>query len=168
MIAELEEQEERMVRNVGIALDFSASSKNALKWAIDNLVRDGDCVIIIIVQPKGSEQAAHVKLLWTETGSPLIPYLEFKDKKVQKDYGIAADTDVLLLLDHLNLQKDVTVHAKVYWGDPSEKICDAATKIPLHALVMGSRGQGAIKRALLGSVSNYAVNHADCPVTVVK
>jgi nucleotide-binding universal stress UspA family protein len=31
---------------------------------------------------------------------------------------------------------------------------------------MGSRGRGGIKRALLGSVSDYVVRNARCPVVV--
>ena len=40
-------------------------------------------------------------------------------------------------------------------------------------IVVGARGMGAVKRALmsfigLGSVSDYVVGHAQCPVAVVK
>jgi nucleotide-binding universal stress UspA family protein len=36
------------------------------------------------------------------------------------------------------------------------------------ALVMGSRGLGAFKRAFLGSVSDYIVHHSEVPVIIVK
>lgn len=35
-------------------------------------------------------------------------------------------------------------------------------------LVVGSHGFGAIGRVVLGSVSNHCVNHASCPVLVVR
>eukprot|EP01135_Chromosphaera_perkinsii_P003895 Nk52_evm12s261 gene=Nk52_evmTU12s261 len=39
---------------------------------------------------------------------------------------------------------------------------------PTSVLVMGSRGLGSIKRAFLGSVSDYCVKHCKCPVMVIK
>ncbi|KAF3556416.1 hypothetical protein F2Q69_00010234 [Brassica cretica] len=38
----------------------------------------------------------------------------------------------------------------------------------LYILVVGSHGYGAIKRAVLGSVSDYCAHHAHCSVMIVK
>jgi nucleotide-binding universal stress UspA family protein len=35
-------------------------------------------------------------------------------------------------------------------------------------IVMGSRGQGRLRRALVGSVSDSVIRHAHCPVTIVR
>ncbi|OEL36594.1 hypothetical protein BAE44_0002388, partial [Dichanthelium oligosanthes] len=42
-------------------------------------------------------------------------------------------------------------------GDPRDVICDAADKLGVDLLVMGSHGYGFIQRAFLGSVSNHCV-----------
>jgi nucleotide-binding universal stress UspA family protein len=41
-------------------------------------------------------------------------------------------------------------------------------KLGADVLVMGSHGYGLFKRALLGSVSDYCVRNANCPVLIVK
>ena len=53
-------------------------------------------------------------------------------------------------------------------GGPREQILELAEKHNIDFIVMGSRGMGTVKRMLLGSVSNYVVNHAHCNVLVVK
>ncbi|KMT08321.1 hypothetical protein BVRB_6g141450 isoform B [Beta vulgaris subsp. vulgaris] len=53
-------------------------------------------------------------------------------------------------------------------GNPKDAICDAVQKYHCQLLVLGSHGRGAVGRAFLGSVSNYCVNHAKCPVLVVR
>lgn len=153
-------------RTIGIGMDYSTTSKSALKWAIDNLIETGDTVVVILVLSPKSDPAN--KKLFADTGSPLIPLVEFKEVGVCRKYGITPDTELFNLLDTLCMTKRVNVVAKVYWGDPREKLCEAVNYLKLDSLVVGSRGLGAIKRVLLGSVSSHVVQNATCPVTVVK
>jgi nucleotide-binding universal stress UspA family protein len=53
-------------------------------------------------------------------------------------------------------------------GRADEEIVILAEEIGAGLIVMGSRGQGRIRRALLGSVSDAVVRHAHCPVTIVR
>jgi nucleotide-binding universal stress UspA family protein len=53
-------------------------------------------------------------------------------------------------------------------GRADEEIVELAEKIGTGLIVMGSRGHGRLKRALLGSVSDAVVRHAHCPVTIVR
>jgi nucleotide-binding universal stress UspA family protein len=62
----------------------------------------------------------------------------------------------------------VTVEPSVAQGDPGAVLCDRATDLGADVVVVGSRGRGAIRRALLGSVSTYVVHNAPCPVLVVR
>jgi nucleotide-binding universal stress UspA family protein len=53
-------------------------------------------------------------------------------------------------------------------GGVSQEIVALAEEIGVGLVVMGSRGQGGIRRALMGSVSESVVRHAHCPVMVVR
>ncbi|KAK9139180.1 hypothetical protein Scep_008861 [Stephania cephalantha] len=206
-------------RRVGVAVDFSPCSHKALKWAVENVVRDGDHLIIVTVRPEGNYEEGEAQL-WATTGSRIlsasislgfisfgcfcffdldcaiceigvwsvsirasktgftflscsismafVPLSEFCDPVVMKKYGVKPDPETLDILTTVARQKEIVVVVKIYWGDPREKICEAIDNIPLSCLVIGSRGLGKLKRALLGSVSAHVVNTASCPVTVVK
>ena len=53
-------------------------------------------------------------------------------------------------------------------GKPDEEIVSQAEELGAGLIVIGSRGLGGIRRALMGSVSDSVVRHAHCPVLVVR
>jgi nucleotide-binding universal stress UspA family protein len=53
-------------------------------------------------------------------------------------------------------------------GKADEEIVELADSLGIGLVVMGSRGRGRIRRALMGSVSDSVVRHAHCPVTIVR
>ncbi len=53
-------------------------------------------------------------------------------------------------------------------GSPAVTILDFEKQLKADLIVMGSRGLGLVKGVLLGSVSQYIVEQATCPVLVVK
>ncbi len=53
-------------------------------------------------------------------------------------------------------------------GRADDEIVALAEQIDAGLVVMGSRGLGGIRRALMGSVSDSVVRHAHCPVLVVR
>jgi nucleotide-binding universal stress UspA family protein len=56
----------------------------------------------------------------------------------------------------------------VAWGEPGEAIVAAARRQRCGRIVMGTRGMGATRNLLLGSVANKVVHGAKVPVTLVK
>ncbi|XP_062202791.1 universal stress protein PHOS34-like [Phragmites australis] len=57
---------------------------------------------------------------------------------------------------------------EVVEGDARNVLCEAVERHHAEMLVVGSHGYGAIKRAVLGSVSDYCAHHAHCTVMIVK
>ena len=61
--------------------------------------------------------------------------------------------------------RDVAVTLHVSEGPPAQALLDRADGADL--LVVGSRGRGAMRSAVLGSVALHCATHAPCPVVVV-
>ncbi|WP_328908378.1 universal stress protein [Streptomyces sp. NBC_00234] len=58
------------------------------------------------------------------------------------------------------------VHESLVRGNPAQALVDAAEGADM--LVVGSRGRGGFRRALLGSVSQQAALHAPCPTVIIR
>nr|POF26921.1 hypothetical protein CFP56_37694 [Quercus suber] len=71
--------------------------------AADNLMEEGDCIILIHVQPPKSDHTW--KELFKDTGSPLVPLEEFREINFLKQYGLTNDPEVLEVLDALSKTK---------------------------------------------------------------
>lgn len=63
---------------------------------------------------------------------------------------------------------EVHAHVRVEIGVPGETILDVAEEEESDLIVMGCRGFGTFRSLFLGSVSSYVLQHAGCPVLVVK
>ena len=58
------------------------------------------------------------------------------------------------------------VHGRL--GRPDAEIVGLADELGAGLIVLGSRGLGPLRRALMGSVSDSVVRHAHCAVLVVR
>jgi nucleotide-binding universal stress UspA family protein len=59
------------------------------------------------------------------------------------------------------------VERRVEFGPPAERLARVAEEEDAELIVVGSRGRGALRAALLGSVSTELIGIAPCPVLVV-
>jgi nucleotide-binding universal stress UspA family protein len=65
-------------------------------------------------------------------------------------------------------EEGVDVSFLVWTGDPGDVIVEAAEAEHAHMVLVGSHGRGPVGRLLLGSVSEFVVRNAPCPVLVVR
>lgn len=62
----------------------------------------------------------------------------------------------------------VTYECEVAKGDPAHTIIDISERFGCDLIVMGARGQSALRSAMLGSVSNEVLHASAVPVMIAK
>lgn len=65
-------------------------------------------------------------------------------------------------------ERGIESQALLVEGATAEKILDQAHRLSADCIVIGSRGHGALRRALLGSVSEAVLHGSEVPVLIVK
>ena len=96
------------------------------------------------------------------SGAPLAVQVEEATREAQRQ---AADEAVEATVEAL---APIEAEGRVDFGPPGPVLCDLAEELGVDVVVVGSRGRGGLRRALLGSVSDHVVRHAPCPVLVVR
>ena len=132
---------------VVVGVDGSASSRQALDWAVDEATRRH--LPLHVVCAWQSDYAA-------ETVAPLVPSIE-DDCRAVVEAAAAYARAVSAGLDVTT----ATVHAQ------AASALIAASR-SADTVVIGSRGVGAVTEALLGSTSMQLAAYASCPVVVVR
>jgi nucleotide-binding universal stress UspA family protein len=136
-----------------VGVDGSSSSRAALRWAVRQATLTGDMVDAVM--------AWHVP-------TPMQGYAwapMYVDEAADLDEGTRKALDAVIS-DEVEPTARHLVTGRVVNGHPAEVLLDAATGADL--LVVGSRGHGTFADALLGSVGQYCVHHAHCPVLIMR
>lgn len=141
--------EEISGRRIVVGVDGSSPSKRALRWALRQAELTGARLEVVY--------AWHIPATdgWT-------PMFDLTQNLTKAGEQIAADTIAEIAGD----RPPVIVHAEVVEGNTAAVLLKAAEGADL--LVVGCRGHGGFVGALLGSVSQHCVQHATCPVVVVR
>ncbi|KAL3827828.1 hypothetical protein ACJIZ3_016630 [Penstemon smallii] len=152
---------EKSVMIVGI--DDSEHSYYALEWTLQHFFSpspgNNSAFKLVIVHAKPSA-ATTVGLIGPGAGE-VVPYVDMDLKKIA--------ARVLEKAKEICSAKSVEdVILEVVEGDARNVLCEAVEKHHASVLVVGSHGYGALKRAVLGSVSDYCAHHAHCSVMIVK
>ncbi|GAB2277926.1 Universal stress protein phos34 [Dionaea muscipula] len=159
-------------RKIAIAVDLSDESAYAVKWAVDHYLRPGDAVVLLHVRPTSVLYGADwgsVDL--SSSAAAAAEGLEESHQKLEDDFDAFTTSKATDLAQPLS---DAQVPYKIHIvkdHDMKERLCLEVERLGFNAVIMGSRGFGASKRAShggLGSVSDYCVRHCVCPVVVVR
>jgi nucleotide-binding universal stress UspA family protein len=95
-----------------------------------------------------------------------------EEPQVQEDLQRTSEQRARELLDaeveKLRSVGGTVAQAHLREGGPAQEIVGLAEEVGAGLIVMGSRGFGGIRRALMGNISDSVVRHAHCPVMVVR
>ncbi|MFD8410969.1 universal stress protein [Streptomyces sp. NPDC059650] len=132
-----------------VGLDGSPSSHAALRWAVRYAGLVGGHVVAVTA--------------WEVPGSASwsAPAVDATFDEEQAERSLVEEVRTVLGEDGASL-----VHERLVHGHPAEVLVAEAEGA--EVLVVGSRGRGGFRRALLGSVSQQVALHAPCPVTIVR
>ncbi|KAB2624270.1 universal stress protein A-like protein [Pyrus ussuriensis x Pyrus communis] len=148
-------------KRVMVAIDESECSHYALMWVLDNL-KDSITKSPLIIFTAQTPSAGNV-IFSASLGSARQEFVNSSQENHRKfALGLLEKAKEICANHGVNAETVTEV------GDPKAAICDAVQKHNINLLILGERGLGKIKRAILGSVSNYCVQNAKCPVLVVK
>lgn len=140
-----------------IAIDASEEAKEAFDWYMENINKpDHNLLLLHCAEPPfvASQQAMYMSgELWEQ----MLAQEKVKVKELEESFAKTMK------------QKHVAGKIKaIFGGKPGEIICHTANEEKATMIVMGTRGLGKIRRTILGSVSDYVVHHAHCPVVVCR
>ncbi|ORY52039.1 adenine nucleotide alpha hydrolases-like protein [Rhizoclosmatium globosum] len=132
-------------RIICVAIDGSDDGNKAFYWALDHLVKPSTGIInklaLLTCTPLNSSESVKQEC-----------------QTLLKNY--------MALVRVANL--DVPLRAILLRGDVRTQLCDIADELKADVFVIGTRGLGALKRAVLGSVSDYVSKHCECAVIIAK
>jgi nucleotide-binding universal stress UspA family protein len=143
-----------------IGTDGSDDAIAAATRALPLLAAPDTVTVVCITEPSGLETAG----LESGFGGGIASPEEIENEQAAA-HRHATDAVARTVAE---LGTPATVEQRVEVGDPGSMLCVLAEEIGADLVVVGSRGRGAIRRALMGSVSTYVVNNAPCPVVVVR
>ncbi len=90
------------------------------------------------------------------------------DPEVLDRARAAAGAHALASAERLLKAVGINFDREVATGDPAHTLIDIAERFGCDAIVMGSRGTGGRRHALLGAVAHEVLHAAALPVTIIK
>ncbi len=143
------------MRKILAPIDGSECSLNAAKYAI-KVAKDENadlfCIHVIASVPYG----------YASSPPAIDQYFRDIEEKVQSWFDKVRDMTMNEGIPELKTETFVDVKSVI------GSIIDYAINRDVDLIVIGTRGRTGLKRFLMGSVANGVVQHAHCPVLLVR
>jgi nucleotide-binding universal stress UspA family protein len=136
-----------------LPVDGSEASLEAVRQAL-RMVRDGLQASLVLAN--------------VQEPATLYEMLRAHDAEVIEQVSAQAGMHLLEPAQALLREAGVPYEIEVASGDPAHTLIDILENFGCDLVVMGARGQGTLRSAMLGSVSHEVLHAAPVPVMVVK
>jgi nucleotide-binding universal stress UspA family protein len=148
-----------------LAIDGSSEAELATRTAVDlGQKTDSELHVIHVVD------VASIPVLYPDATDP--QGVELPDPILEEELERRSEQQGREVLDEeverVRSAGGTVVQAHLMMGERAREIVHLAEDLGAGLIVMGSRGRGGMRRALMGSVSDSVVRHAHCPVLVVR
>ena len=136
-----------------LAVDGSALSLDAVRFA---------------VRMAGAGLRCEVVLVNVQEPANLYELIVAHNPEVIERVSSEAGMHLLQAAQELLRAAGIDYENEVGKGDPAHTIVDIAERFACDMIVMGARGNSALRSALMGSVSNEVLHASAVPVMIVK
>jgi nucleotide-binding universal stress UspA family protein len=143
-----------------LATDGSREAQLAARTAVDLASSTNSELHVVTVVPGNPDPAYHVHeaSLSYETYEQALEAVKGEAQKVLNEQ-----------VQKIEEAEGTVKEAHLRIGERRDQaIVHLAEELGAGLIVLGSRGLGGVRRALMGSVSDSVVRHAHCPVMVVR
>jgi len=152
------EEDDFTFERILVPIDFSEHSKKTVSCAMKLASRDNALV-----------QLLHVFQISDYVITPFARRKQQADQvKSQIDAAEQEARESLAAFEQQFLNRGIRVEAYIRVGYPFDEIVAMADHFNVDLIVIGSHGYSGITRLLVGSTAERVVEHAACPVLVVK
>jgi nucleotide-binding universal stress UspA family protein len=148
-----------------LATDGSSEAQSATQTAVDlGQKTDSELHVVHVLDIAPSNK------LYPDAIDP--EGVELPDPLLEEELELSFEQRGRELLDaeveRVHSAGGAVAQAHLMLGEAAREIVHLAEDVGAGLIIMGSRGRGGIRRALMGSVSDSVVRHAHCPVLVVR
>jgi len=144
-------------RKVLLAIDASDQSELAFHWYLSTIHRSDNEVVLVHVAESLDADRSRMMHLTAASFEEAVKKDQAKMKELEDKYSTKI------------LENGMAGRIRSECGNkPGEVICRVAEEEEVTMIVLGTRGLGKVRRTIMGSVSDYVVHHAHCPVVVCR
>lgn len=144
-------------RKILLAIDASDQAENAFNWYMSTIHRGENKLVLLHVPEMQDGDRNRMLYLSSAAWEEALKNEKAKIKQLENKYNAKI------------LENGLSGTVRTESGSkPGEIICRVALEENATMIVMGTRGLGKVRRTILGSVSDYVVHHAHCPVVVCR